>query len=806
MPKRLVFSNVICLLLLCLLAGCQIHPPRTVRDFDFDWKFIKDDVANAQQQQFNDSGWRTLQVPHDWSIEGPYSEEYASSTGYLPGGIGWYRKTFTLGKSLRGKHIAVEFDGIYNNSEVWINGHFLGARPFGYISFQYDLTDYLNFGKEENVLAVRVDHSRFADSRWYTGSGVYRHVRLCVTNPLHIDHWGTYITTPIANKGVAEVQVETTVKNESDEPKAFTLRLRVLDERGKVVKTTQSEETIAAGTTAAVMHKIPVLNPKRWSPDSPTLYTLESRIMTGRKVIDETTTRFGIRRFRFDPNKGFFLNGENTKLKGVCLHHDAGCLGAAVPEKVWMRRFEKLKAIGCNAIRCSHNPPAPEFLELCDTMGFLVMDEAFDEFTPTKNKWVKGRNKEVPSRDGYGDVFKEWAVRDIQDMVRRDRNHPSIILWSIGNEIDYPNDPFSHPSMGDDYKPDNPPAENLTTYGRMLVVAVKELDTTRPVTAALANAPVSNIVGFADLLDVAGYNYQEQYYEQDHQKYPKRPLLGSENGMSLDAWEAVEDNDYISGQFLWIGIDYLGESPGWPIRSWTTGLFDIGGFKKPLGWFRQSLWSDEPMVYLGAWVRSSEEEGSRRRRRRRNIMSSWNAPDGAEVWVFCYTNCDEVELFLNGTSLGSKPFAEARRRTLSWNVPFEEGTLKAVGKRGGKTVCEYDLQTAQKAKCVKLSPDVTTLVADGKDICYLEFFVTDENGVRVWDADNEITFTVTGPGRIIALGNGNPAGHESHQGNSHHAWQGRGVAILRAQRESGKITITATADGLEAAQITLKAR
>lgn len=802
MLKKTFFWSFLCSLSLSLLTGCQMGTARTVRDFDFDWKFMKADVPGAQERDFDDTDWRTVQVPHDWSIEGPYSDEYASCTGYLPGGIGWYRKTFTLSRSLSEKQVAVEFDGIYNNSEVWINGVYLARRPFGYIGFQYDLTPYLVFGGGDNVLAVRVDHSQFADSRWYTGSGIDRHVRLQITNPLQIDHWGTYITTPIVNKGVAEVKVRTTVKNAHAEQQDFTLRLRVLDENGHVVKTVQDRETASPESSTVMTQTIHLLNPKRWSPDSPTLYTLESRIIKGNRVVDNTRTPFGIRQFRFDPDKGFFLNGENMKIKGVCLHHDAGCLGAAVPEKIWRLRFEKLKEIGCNAIRCSHNPPAPEFLDLCDEMGFLVMDEAFDEFTPTKNKWVKGRNKGTPSRDGYGTVFKEWGVRDIQDMVRRDRNHPSIILWSIGNEIDFPNDPFTDPSMGDNYKPDHPPAEDLTKYGKPLVDAIKQLDTTRPVTAALANVPVSNRVGFARILDVAGYNYQEQYYDEDHQTYPDRPILGSENSTSLQAWEAVEDHDFISGQFLWIGIDYLGESPGWPVRSWTGGLFDLCDFKKPLAWFRQSLWSDKPMVYLASLQRQPDEG----RRRRRNLNPNWAGQEGQNVSVICYTNCDEVELLLNGRSLGSKPMNEAFGRVLSWDVPFEAGALTGVGKRAGKAVCQYRLQTAGQAQCIKLSPDTTELTADGKDVCCLTFSVTDAKGVRIPDAENEIMFTVTGPAELIALGNGDPASHQSHQGTVHNVWQGRGLAIIRAKRNAGTITVTANAIGLESAQVTINAR
>jgi len=800
MLHKALFTGLI-ISCVCVFTGCQIGPARAEQDFDFDWKFTKGDVTGAQAKTFNDANWRTVQLPHDWSIEGPYSEEYASGTGYLPGGIGWYRKSFTLPRSLKSKQVAVEFDGVYNNSQVWINGVYLGERPFGYISFQYDLTPYLNFGGK-NVLSVRVDHSQFADSRWYTGSGIYRHVRLRINNPLHIAHWGTFVTTPIANDGVGQVQVETTVYNADNEPKTYTLHLRIRDDWGKVVQTAEYKGIIGAASSKVVTQTLSVLNPRLWSPDAPHLYTLESRIVEGLQVVDRTETPFGIRTFRFDPDKGFFLNGENMTFKGVCLHHDAGPVGAAVPEKVWVQRFEKLKEIGCNAIRCSHNPPAPEFLDLCDKMGFLVMDEAFDEFTPTKNKWVKGRNNGVPSRAGYGTVFAEWAAQDIQDMVRRDRNHPSIILWSVVNEVDYPNDPFTHPSMGNNYRTNNPPAENLTKYGRVLVAAIKELDTTRPVTAALANAPVSNMVGFADLFDVVGYNYQEQLYEEDHETYPDRPLLGSENSTSLNAWEAVVENDFISGQFLWIGIDYLGESPGWPVRSWTGGLFDLCGYKKPLGWFRQSLWADEPMVYLACY--EPPQNAGQRRRRRGNIVSGWNWQAGQDVRTLCYTNCGEVELFLNGNSLGSQSSEDARRGMVSWTIPFETGTLTAIGKRDGQAVCEYILQTTGPASTITLSPDTTDLIADGKDVCYMEFAVTDENGLRIPDAEHEMTFTVTGPGDLIAVGNGNPAGHQSHTSNVHNAWQGRGLAIIRTRRMMpGTITVTASAEGLDTAVLKL---
>ena len=573
------------------------EPDQRENDFNYDWKFQKGDFEKAEDPQYDDSGWRNLNLPHDWSIEGPDSPDYASGTGYLPGGIAWYRKSFQLNASTKGKAIATEFDGIYNNSDVWINGHHLGKRPYGYSSFQYDLTEYINFAPETNVIAVRVDHSQFADSRWYTGSGIYRNVRLVITDKLHIAHWGVYITTPIIEKSAAQIKIETTINNDDEALRTFQLQSDIIDQQGKIAASKTTSHTLAEKENNVIIHRLSVNSPQLWDIESPYLYQLKSTIKTadstpstssglagspkGEKIVDCTTTPFGIRSFRFDPQKGFFLNGKNIKIKGLCLHHDCGCVGAAVPVKMWKRRLQSIRQIGANAIRTSHNPPSPEFLDLCDRMGFIVIDEAFDEFTPGKKKWVKGRNIGTPSKASYNEVFDEWAVRDIEDMVRRDRNHPSIILWSIGNEIDYPNDPFTHPLLGKSYIPQNPPAEKLTKYGKLLIEAIKKLDTTRPVTAAMANMPVSNAVGFAQLFDVAGYNYQEKYYEKDHNDYPQRCIIGSENSSRLSAWEAVEKNDYVSGQFIWAGFDYLGEADAWPNKSWTGGLFDLCGLKKP---------------------------------------------------------------------------------------------------------------------------------------------------------------------------------------------------------------------------------
>jgi beta-galactosidase len=779
------------------LTAMSVASASTV-DFDFDWRFSTGDFAAGMTAAFDDSGWRALNVPHDWSVEGPYKAEYASGTGYAPGGIAWYRKHFKLDAAQKDKLVAIEFDGVYNNSEVWVNGVLLGHRPYGYSSFQYDMTPYLKFGDQDNIVAVRVDHTKFADSRWYTGSGIYRHVRLRVTDKLHIAHWGTYVTTPEIGEISALVRVETTVINDSNQPRDIALEVMIAGPNGSDVARLSVTKSLGAKTHEALVHQIKVSQPQLWSIESPKLYTVRSLLKTGDATVDEATTPIGIRTIKFDPDKGFFLNDKPVKLKGVCIHHDAGAIGSAVPEKVWERRLRTFKEIGVNAIRCSHNPPAPELLDLCDRLGFLVQDEAFDEFTPPKNKWIGGRNVGVPSRFGYGEVFTEWSARDMEDMVRRDRNHPCIIMWSIGNEVDYANDPFSHPVLGNQYQPTQPAAENMAKYAQPLVDIVHRLDPTRPATAALANVPMSNAAGLAQLLDVVGYNYQENLYPADHQTYPKRFIYGSENSQGLNAWAAVRDNEYISGQFLWTGIDFLGEAGPWPNRVSGAGFLDLAGFKKPMGWFRQSLWSDKPMVYLTA----STGAGGRRGRGGAGAgAEQWNWPEGSTVSVQCYTNCPQVSLSLNGKDLSTLSLSEARQGVLIAQVAFQPGELKAVGQKDGKDVCEFVLRTAGAAGRIELSPDVKQIAADGKDICHVTFRITDDKGIRVVEANPEITFAVEGPGQVIGIENGDRNSADNPKDLTHKAFQGQGLVILQAARQPGKIRLTAQAPQLEGSSI-----
>jgi beta-galactosidase len=759
----------------------------------------------AMQPRFDDSTWRQVNVPHDWSIEGPFSPDYGSGNGYAPGGIGWYRKHFRMPAADQGKMVSLELDGVYDNSEVWLNGFRVGGRPNGFLGYTCDLTNLLEFGADENVLAVRVDHSRSADSRWYTGSGIYRNVRLCVTDSLHLAHWGTYVTNPKADADAAIVHVESTVENSSSRNQAYALQCDVIGPDGHVAASAISPGTLEDGDSQTRIQELTISHPQFWSPDSPALYILRSRLSVGAAVIDETITPFGVRTLAFDPNHGFFLNGVSTKFKGVCIHQDGGSLGVAITAQTSERLLRALKGLGVNAIRTSHNPPSPEFLDLCDRLGFLVMDEAFDEFTPAKNKWILGWNQGVPGRFGYSEFFADWSVRDISDQVRRDRNHPSVVMWSIGNEIDYPNDPFTDPSLGKSYRPGNPPGTEMVKWGRPLVAAIKQLDTTRPVTAALASVAMSNAVGFAQILDIDGYNYQEDRYAADRQRYPQRVIYGSENKHDYSSWTAVRDNPMISGQFLWTGVDYLGEARAWPARANPDGLLDLCGFVKPLGRFRQSLWSSQPMVYLCA-----EKAGATT-----TVVDGPNGPTGDETWnwpdktlltVSCYTNCPEITLMLNDQPLGTKRLDEAVNGALHWQVPYVAGVLRAVGRKEGQAVCEFSLRTAAAAKRIELHTDLTRLRANFKDVAQVEFDVVDAQGVRVPDASDELTFELKGPAQILGLGNGDVTNSEPVRGPVHRAYHGRGLAIVQSSTTPGSISLRVSSPGLDPATLTLNSQ
>jgi len=778
---------------------------REVLNFNFGWKFYKGDISNGQDPNLDDRNWRALDLPHDWSIEGTFSKDYASSTAYLPAGIGWYRKSFKLPATEKNRKVFINFDGIYNNSEVWINGTWLGKRPNGYISFQYDLTPYLNPGKE-NLIAVKVDHTKYGDSRWYTGSGIYRDVKLFFESPLHIAQWGVFASAKDVSVNKATLDIEVSIINESGKVSDVTISNYLLFKTDTVKKISQ-KISMSDSSIKIITQKMEIYGPKLWDINNPDLYSLIT-VVKGADMLDTQSTPVGFRNIRFDADKGFFLNGKNLKLKGICMHHDAGTLGSAVPRQVVERRLDILKEAGCNAIRTSHNPFSSDFLELCDEKGFLVIGEAFDEWELPKRKWIEGWNVGVPGKDGYSVNFKEWAGRDLRDMILRDRNHPSIIMWSIGNEIDYPNDPYTHKILNSEANPQTwakydeklPDANRLGVVARELVSIVKQLDTTRPVTAGLASVLMSNESGYADALDVTGYNYQESRYAADHQKYPKRIIYGSENGMSLEAWKAVADNDYVIGQFLWTGYEYMGEAGQFPSRHSTSGIIDLAGNKKPEFYFRQSLWSEKPMIFIGTTDHVTDNnQGDLWAHKSVDPVWNWN-PDQS-IFVNVFTNCEEAELFLNNKSLGIKKLADFKNRTITWEVPFESGKLKAVARTSGKDLAAYELNTTTKPVRIAAKSNVIKLKGDKEDIANVFVNLCDESGNTVYSAENEITCEVTGPVRILGMEDSNPKNIESYKDNIQHAYHGKLLIYLQSLDKSGKAVIKLSSPGLQGTSV-----
>ncbi|MBN1465054.1 DUF4982 domain-containing protein [candidate division KSB1 bacterium] len=806
--RKTAFHLVIYVILFTLRCGQDSRTPaRQCENLNSEWRFHRGDLPDAFQSDFDDSNWRELDLPHDWSIEGPFSPEWASGTGYLPGGIGWYRKQFTIPLEKGDRKIYIYFHGIYNNSQVWINGHHLGERPNGYISFQYDLTPHLQVG-DTNTLAVRVDHSQYADSRWYTGSGIYRTVELISTAKLHIKQWGVYAATPRVSAEEAQLDIQTSLINEGEGTREISLQ-QVLRYKNRLIEQTSMPVTLAAGADTVLQQSM-MIKPQLWDVEAPNLYALQTSIVSDGELIDDVETRIGFRDIRFDADSGFYLNGVNLKFKGVCLHHDAGCLGAAVPLGVWDRRLELLKEMGSNAIRTSHNPVASDFLDLCDAKGFLVIDEVFDEWELPKRKWVAGWNVGEPSYAGYAENFADWHVQDLTDQILRDRNHPSVIMWSIGNEIDYPNDPYTHEILNTESNPQTwatfdkylPHANRLGEIARELVGIVKRYDTSRPVTAGLASALMANETGYADALDVAGYNYQEFRYPQDHLAYPNRPLYGSENGMALGAWKAVIDNEFIMGQFLWTGIEYMGEAGRYPSRNSTSGTIDLAGNKKTEFYFRQSLWSDEPMVYIGV-DEYREETGAGGLWRHKRAEPHWNWPADQKVRVKAFTNCDSVELFLNDESLGSRRLADSPERILHWDVVFASGVLKAVASKGDRRVTA-ELRTAGAPAKLLAESDIAVLKAEAQDVAHILVRIVDEENIPVFAADNRIVCEVKGPARLLGMEDANSRNVEDYQDDSQAAHHGRILLYIQAGDQAGVAQIDVSAEGLQGDSVTLR--
>lgn len=782
-------------------AKAQVSFGNAVK-FNDGWLFsLKDDSASVQSS-CNDSKWRKLTLPHDWSIEGRMSPDLASCTGYLPGGIGWYRKHFSITDAAARHYIY--FEGVYNRSEVYLNGHLLGKRPNGYISFLYDMTPYLKEG--DNVLAVRVDHSRHADSRWYTGSGIYRDVWIVSAPDTHFAQWGIgwHATSLTDRQAVVAVDVE--IEKHTPDAERLEVVATLCDASGKQVAKRSTRIAKAQQGMSKAALSLKVSKPHRWDTRDPYLYTLKTELLADGRKVDASETRVGLRTLGFNADKGFFLNGRNMKVKGVCLHHDAGVLGAVVPREVWQRRLENLKEMGANAIRMSHNPQAPVVYDLCDELGLLVMDEASDEWEFPKRKWVEGWNKGTPSYQGSYDFFEEWIEKDVTDMVRRDRNHPSIFLWSIGNEVDYPNDPYSHPvldgttinqPMFGGYKPDAPDAMRIGVIAQRLAACVRSVDKSRPVTGALAGVVMSNQTAYPEAVDVVGYNYTENRYAEDHATYPKRVIYGSETGSGTDAWHAVRDNDFIFGQFIWTGTDYLGESGAWPSRGLGTGLLNFASMPKARGHHRASLWSEKPVTYIGTYPKRDHLSP--------DAADVWNYEPGQEIRVVCYTNAPQARLLLNGKEVGAMKPYEDKTGIIHWDIPYEAGELRAEGcDKEGNALSAYSIKTSGRPYALRAKADRTALSAD-RATAHILVEVVDENGVLVKLSDNNIACRVEGPARLLGLENGDNGDMSEHRDRQQRVHQGRLLAYIQTTGKEGDIKIRFTSPLLKGAEITLHA-
>ncbi|MDR2045296.1 MAG: glycoside hydrolase family 2 protein [Clostridium sp.] len=709
-----------------------------------DWKFWRGDADGAFCPGYDDTAWLDVVVPHDWSVKEPFSREHSSGTGYLPGGVGWYRTYFSLEDCEIG---SLNFEGVYKNAQVWINGNYLGRRPNGYIGFRYDVSSFL---KRDNIVAVKVIHTDIADSRWFTGSGIYRNVTLTAYNGAYIPAESVFFTFDGEN-----ARIRANVIGKADFPVAVSF----------------GEHRFEAGGNEIDLH-VRVEQPKLWSVDSPYLYDLT---FSGSDGLLCKPIRVGLRTFRFDPGTGFSLNGVSMKIKGVCLHHDAGCLGAAVYPSVWRDRLTKLKDAGCNAIRTSHNPHMPQLYDLCDELGLLMMDEAFDEWEGCKNKWIQGHNVYPPAHQGYAEDFPEWHERDLTDLILRDRNHPSVVMWSVGNEIDYPNDPYVHPLFqkmtgnNDSGKPAwemvyserKPSAQRLPVIAKRLVEIVRRHDGTRPVLTASAFPELSSQIGFFKPFDIIGYNYKESLYEADHMRFPDLPIIGSENDHSYRAWTAVRDTPYIAAQFLWTGADFLGEARGWPVRGSACGLLDAAGFEKDAYYRRKAMWSNEPFLY---------------------ISNSWNSVGGETVEVVCYTNADSVELFLNGKSLGVRQRSEER---VTWRVAFERGELKAVGSNGAAAAVASRLPSVKLA----LTPRGTEKVG-AYTFSRVEVKALDDDGVLCDDCCERITYEVSG-GSLLGIENGDLRDLTEYSAPDRRLYYGRSVAYVLTK---GRAILTAKSE------------
>ena len=843
----IVFATLLACFPLVSTRAASASSPRQELAADAGWKFFLGDPSGAESPSFADASWRTVDLPHDWSIESKPAKDNPSGSGggYFPDGTGWYRKAFHAPSDWKGKHVSVEFDGVYRDATVYLNGRKLGTHPYGYTAFTFDLTPDLNFSGT-NVLAVRVDNSAQPDSRWYTGSGIYRHVRVVVTDLTHVAHWGVFVSTPDATGASAKVSIRTRVENEASGTAGVTVETTLLDKSGSKVGSAQSKLSVAPGKEDEIAQDIAVSNPALWSPESPTLYRAVSTIRKDGKVIDQVTTPFGIRSLAWSAEKGLLLNGKPVKLTGGSVHHDNGPLGAAAFDRAEERRVELLKAAGMNAVRTAHNPPSSAFLDACDRLGLLVLDEPFDVWEAHKVKF------------DYGSNFDEWWKQDVSSMVLRDRNHPSIVIWGIGNEI---------PELE---------VDRGAALGKHLADQVRALDSTRPLTLAFPGTttkPTAQAV-FSQL-DITGYNYNIlPTYQKDHEQLPSRMMLTTESwpAKAFPLWQVSQDNSYILGDLTWTAMDYLGESGigAWqygtpqqakmaegmagmmagtamidqlftgmangkdvmadmaknnsdpnakamaelffhpyPWHASACGDLDLTGLRKPQSYYRDIVWNGGDRVY--ATVRLPETEDKKIIAimwATYPTLSSWSWPgqEGKPLDVEVYSGAEKVQLFLNDKLIGEKSTGRAQEFKAVFSVPYAPGTLKAVGLRGGRVVAESVLTTAGAAAKLRMTADRTVLEANGEDLSFVTLEAVDANGRPDLRADQEAEFEISGPGVIAAVGNGDGQDPDSYHSNRRKLYQGRALVVIRTSRQTGSIKLTAKSSGLSDGSVTINAK
>jgi beta-galactosidase len=752
--------------------------------FDDGWRFQLGDIPGGiWQDSLDDAGWRSVDLPHDWSIEldrDPASPSGADG-GWFPAGVGWYQKRFAVPEEWHGKKLLVEFEGVYMNAHVWLDEHFLGRHPYGYTTFHHDLTPYLRSGSEQTV-RVFVDNASHPNSRWYSGSGIYRHVWLWLGDPLRVGPQGVWVTTPSVSPDEAIIRVRTCVENELEEDRKIVLRSRIADG-----PTDELSATIAAGARTELSQELRVSRPELWSPETPRLRRLETEVEVGGEIVDEVATAFGIRSLAFDAESGFRLNGTRIDLRGGCVHHDHGPLGAASHDRAEERKVELLKANGFNAVRCAHNPPAPAFLDACDRHGLLVIDEAFD-------CWRNGKNL-----CDYHVSFDDWWRRDLDSMLLRDRNHPSVIMWSIGNE------PVERG------RPDG------ARIARMLADHVRSVDPTRPVTAGInaghGDWPWQQLDDVFATLDVCGYNYRAEEYGRDGERVPGRVVYGSESVAreAAEHWQGVLELDHVIGDFVWTAIDYLGESgigrvhfeeePFLALYPWhvsNCGDLDLCGFKRPQSFYRDVLWGRGEPLFIAVHPPGPEPS-----------VTYWGWPDVRASWTWpghedeplrvdVYSACEAVELFLNGESLGTKT---PDGNIAAFEVPFRPGTLRAVG---SNPTAEVELRTVGESARLRLTADRDPI--EGNGLSFVTVEVVDADGLMHPDAAHVISFAVDGPGAIAAVGSGDPAGTEPYRGTRRSVYRGRGLVVLRPHGEPGELRLRARADGLIEAEAVVRVR